>query len=448
VERYRELLLSVLLFVGICLFSGAQGRGQDISLKEALERALLGNREIRKAEIEVEIARSALRKARENTFSPAIAVGETIRLSGESPEGFSLELQDTISFDASLWEEEKVSLERAERALEATKEEVKKNVVTSYLEILKTKNTLALEEKSLELLKGRLERLREGYEKGEAAAFALQEAEGRYREQEGKVRVLKEKLRLLEERFFQLLGEEIPGEEVTFQPLPQRLPAFSRDLTLQDFVAMRDEVEDLEGQRRVLEAQEAQLRRKGLPQITLEGTYSKDGWSLTAGYSFSAKSLNIALEKPLGTQGVSSGEHFGVGLAVSWSFSPSLSEEKKQVELRKKALLLDLETEKATILFDIREKYLSLCEARDTLEGKRMLLEAERERHAQVMKQWELGSIDQVTLLESELSLFQAQVACENAFCDLLASFVAFLRSTEQPILWETLFPQEGDERT
>lgn len=437
--------VSCITLLCLCTFLafGARGYGEEITLREALERSLLGNPEIRKAELQLEIAQSALKGAREDTFSPTIAIGETIKLFGEVRTGLSLQLKDTISFDPTLWEEEEVNLEKSRRVLEATREEVKKKVISAYLDILRAEENLAIAQKNLEFLEESMGRLKEEYERGEAASFALKEAEGKYREGKAEVEALRAQIRLLKEEFFALLGEE-GGDDTVFLPLPEFSPSLPETFSWESFVSLRDEIEDLEGQKRVSEALLAGIRRKQRPQVVLQGVYERDNWSFSSTYNFSQKSLEIALGKSLGPEESTTGESFGVGLAVEWSFSPSLSEEKKQTELRKEALLLDLEVAQKEVLFDIREKYLGVLRARDVLESKRMLLEARTEIHAQGEKQFDLGVVDRVALLESELNLLRAQAEYRNAQYDLLVNFVGFLRSIEQPILWEALFPREG----
>lgn len=436
---------SVALFVlGLVFLSGWVASGREITLKEALEEALVGNPDIKKAELALAVAQSALRKAQENRFSPTISLGETVKLFGTSREGFSLELKDTISFDPSLWEEARVNLEKSERALEATKEEVKKKVIVSYLDVLRAEGELNLARKSLELAQENVRRLGEAYKKGEAASSALKEAQGKLREAEATVLALEAQLRLRKEEFFTLLGGEV-GEDVTFAALPEFSPALPEESALSGFVAFNDTVEDLEGQKRVLEASLLQLRRKERPQIALEGVYMKDDWSVALGYNFSEKSLDLAVEKSL-SPSVSSPESFGAGLVISWSFSPTLAEEKKQVTLQRDALLLDLEAAKRNVLFDIRRKYLAVLQAKAILESKEMFLEAQKEVFEGRKKQFDLGILDRTTLLESELELLSAENDYERARYSLLESFLDFLRSIEEPILWTTLFPSWGGE--
>ena len=437
------LCLFGILFLGVH-FSGVS-EGKEILLKEAIEKALSQNPTIRKAELELSIARSNLRVAQGNTFSPTVSVGETITLFGDSPGGFSLQMKDTLSFDASSWEEEKVNLERKKRALEAQKEDVKKSVIASYLNILKAEDELALLQKNLELLEESFSRLKEEYEQGEAASFALQRARGEYEAKKVELEAKKEELRLLKEKFFVLLLGEEEKEDVVFLPLPQfSLPPLDVSF-LEARALLRDEVENLKGQERIYKALLESLRKKSRPQVVLQGFYRKDDWSFSSSYNFSLQSLDIALEKSLAGGG-SSGESSGVGLSIEWSFSPSLSEEKKQAEWNKEAVRLDLETTQKEALFDIREKYLNVLKAQKILESKALLLESQRNAHTQRKAQLELGFIDHPTYLEGELALLEAEAEYKAAQYDLIASFVELLRSTGQPILWETLFPQEGGE--
>ncbi len=423
-------------------FSGVS-EGKEISLKEAIEKALSQNPAIRKAELELSIARSNLRIAQGNTFSPTVSLGEAITLFGDSPGGFSLQMKDTLSFDTSSWEEERVNLEKKERALEAQKEDVKRSVIAAYLDILKAENELALLKKNLELLGESLSRLKEEYERGEAALFALQKAQGEYEAKKIELEAQEEELRLLKEKFFVLLLGEGGKEDVAFLPLPQfSLPPLDVSF-LEAKALLRDEVENLKGQERIYEALLKSLCRKSRPQVVLQGFYQKEDWSFSSSYNFSLQSLDIALEKSL-TGGGSSGESSGVGLSIEWNLSPGLSEEKKQAEWSKEVVQLDLEKTQKEVLFDIREKYLNVLRAQKILESKVLLLESQRNTHTQRKVQFELGVIDRPTYLESELALYKAENEYKAAQYDLVAGFVELLRSVEQPILWETLFPQEG----
>ncbi|MBC7217528.1 MAG: TolC family protein [Candidatus Caldatribacterium sp.] len=434
---------ALFVYLGIVLLLGFAASGKEVTLKEALEVALVKNPDIKKAELSLAVAKSALSEAREDTFSPTISLRETAGLFGV-PGGFSLELKDTISFDASLWEEAQVNLEKSKRSLEATREEVKKKVIAAYLDVLRAEGELALAEKTAELYREKVQSLLEGYEKGEVGSSALKEAQGRYKEAEANLKALEAQLRLRKQEFFALLGEEME-EDVTFAPLPEFSLSLPEETSLSSFVALNDTVEDLEGQKRVLEASLSRLRREGRPQILLEGMYTRDGWSLSLGYNFSQESLDVALEKPLALSGSSSGD-FSAGLAISWTFSPSLSEKKKQAELERESLLLDLEVAKRNTLFDLQEKYLAVLRAKEILESKKMLLEAQREIFEARKKQFDLGVLDGTTLLESELGFLSAQNDYDSARYELLESFLEFLRGIEEPILWETLFPSQGGE--
>lgn len=418
---------------------------QEVTLQEALEKALKQNPDIAKAELSLAIAQSALRIAREDTFSPTVSVGERVGLFGASRSGFSLQLKDTISFDTSLWEEEKVNLEKSRRSLEATREEVKRKVIASYLEVLRRERELSLAQKSLELSREKLRRLKEEYGKGEAASFLLREAQGECREKEAVVTNLKAQLQLSKERFFTLLGEEMQGDPA-FAPLPEFSLFLPEETRLSDFVDISDTLEDLEGQKQVLEASLLQLRRAERPRIALEGTYGKDEWSFSAKYDFSQRSLDIVLEKSLASL-ESSPEAFGVGLVVSWDFSPALAEQKKQIALKKEILLLDLATARQNVLFDLREKYLAVLKAQEILESKKAVLKAQEEAFTIRKEQFALGALDAVTFLESELQLLAARKDYEDARYNLLESFLAFLRATETPISWETLFTPQGGEK-
>lgn len=433
------------LCLGYMLLFGSALWAQEVTLKEALERALKNNPDIAKAELSLAIAQSELRAARGDTFSPTVSIGEQIGLFGASRSGFSLQLKDTISFDTSLWEEEKVNLEKSRRSLEATQEEVKRRVVVAYLEVLRGERELALAQKSLELSREKLRRLEEEYGKGEAAAFLLKEAQGECREKEAVVASLKAQLQLYKERFFALLGEEMQGDP-TFAPLPEFSLFLPEEAHLSDFVDISDTLEDLKGQQQVLEASLLRLRRAERPHIALEGTYGKDEWSFSTKYDFSQRSLDVVLERSLALSG-SSPETFGVGLVISWDFSPSLAEQKKQVTLKKEMLLLDLATARQNVLFDLREKYLAVLKAREILESRKAVLEAQEEAFAIRKEQFALGALDAVTFLESELQFLTAQKEYENARYDLLESFLAFLRATETPISWETLFAPQGGEK-
>lgn len=428
----------VLFLLGCTLFWGTVALAQEITLKEALERALVKSPEIKKAELSLLVAQSALREAREDTFSPTVAIGERIGLLGMFQGGFSLQLKDTISFDSSLWEEAKVNLEKAQRALEATREEVTRKVIVSYLRVLQTERELFLAKQNVELYKAKLERLREEYAKGEAASSLLKEAEGKWKEAETIVAHLKTQVRLSKEAFFALLGETME-EDVTFAPLPEFVLSLPEEATLPDFVVLSDTIEDLEGQRRVLEATLSHLRRKECPHIALEGAYAKDDWSFSLAYDFTQKSLDVALEKPFASSG-SSSESFGIGLVISWSFSPTLAEKRKQTELQKEMLLLDLEKAKRDVLSDIREKYFAVLKAKGVLESKKMLLEAQGEVFESRRKQFDLGALNSIALLESELGFLVAQKEYEDARCSYLESFLDFLRAIEKPLSWETLF--------
>ncbi len=428
----------ILFLLGCTLFCGTGALAQEMTLKEALERALVQSPEIKKAELSLLVAQSRLRGAREDTFSPTVAIGERIGLLGMLQGGFSLRLKDTISFDSSLWEEAKVNLEKAQRSLKATQDEVTRKVIVSYLGVLKTERELFLAKKNLEFYKAKLERLKEEYAKGEAASSLLKEAEGKWREAETLVAHLEAQVRLSKETFFALLGEAMEGD-VSFAPLPEFVLSLPEEVTLLDFVVLSDTIEDLEGQRRVLEATFSHLRRKERPHIALEGAYTKDGWSFSLAYDFTQKSLDVALEKPFTSFG-SASEDFGVGLVISWSFSPTLGEEKKQIELQREMLLLDLEKAKRDVLLNIREKYFAVLKAKGVLESKKVLLEAQREVFESRRKQFDLGALDSIALLESEIGFLSAQKEYEDARCSYLESFLDFLRAIEEPLSWETLF--------
>lgn len=434
---------ALFVYLGIVLLLGVVASAKEVTLKEALEVALVKNPDIKKAELSLAIAESTLSEVREDTFSPTISLRETAGLFGTQG-GFSLELKDTISFDASLWEEAQVNLEKERRSLEATREEVKKKVIAAYLDVLRAEGELALARKTAELYREKVQSLLEGYEKGEVGSSALKEAQGKYKEAEANLKALEAQLRLRKQEFFALLGEEME-EDVTFAPLPEFSLSLPEETSLSSFVVLNDTVEDLEGQKRVLEASLSRLRREGRPQIILEGMYTRDGWSLSLGYNFSQESLDVALEKPLALSG-SPSEDFSAGLVISWTFSPSLSEEKKQAELQRESLLLDLEVAKRNVLFDLQEKYLAVLRAKEILESKKMLLEAQREIFEARKKQFDLGVLERTVLLESELGFLSAQNDYDSTRYELLESFLELLRGVEEPILWETLFPSQGGE--
>ncbi|MCX7730832.1 MAG: TolC family protein, partial [Candidatus Caldatribacterium sp.] len=172
----------VLLCLGCAFVLAFPVLAREVTLQEALTKALRQNPDIAKAELSLAVAQSALRAAREDTFSPTISFGEEVSLFGTAQSGFSFQLKDRIFFDSSLWEEERVNLEKSERSLAATREEVKRKVITSYLEVLRMENELALAQKSVELAWERLRRLEEEYGKKETASFLLKEAQGEYKE--------------------------------------------------------------------------------------------------------------------------------------------------------------------------------------------------------------------------------------------------------------------------
>lgn len=438
---HRVLLLLGVLLLCLC---DALALAQEMTLREALERALAKNPEIEKARLSLALAQSALREAREDTFSPTIAVKERVTLFGTSPGGLSLELGDTISFDATLWEEARVNLEKRQRSFQATCEEVKRKVITSYLEVLRREQDLALAEKNLEFYREKLKALQEAYGKGEGSSFSLKELEGKYREAATTVLHLKAQVRLSREAFFALLGED-EDSNLPFAPLPEFSLPLPEEEKLRDFVASSDTIEDLEGEWRVLEASLSRIRKESRPRVSLEGTYAEGDWSFSLSYDISQKSLDIALGKSLAPS-VSASENFGLGLVLLWNFSPSVVEKKKQAELQRDILRIELEEAKRDVLFDLRKKYLAVLEAKDVLESKSILLEAQKEVYEARKKQYDLGVLDRLTLLESELGMLSAQNAYENARYDLLEKILDFLRAVEEPISWESLFSSQGGE--
>lgn len=426
------------LVLGFSAFLGAQER---LSLEEALEIALRESPTVKKAEAEVEIARSTLRLAANDTVSPEIGVSQSIALTKEFASGFSFTMKDSYSWgDSAAEKKARLSVESAERALWEAREAVKQSVISVYLNILKGEQSMRLAENNLELLRKKYEKVKVQFEEGNAAAFAVREAEKNLRDGELSLSNLRENLLVLKKKLNGILGRK-PETEFVVEPLPEvSIP----DVSLEEFKAFaienRAEMADLKGQKEAVEVDRESLREEKKPSVKLLGEYKAEEWSLSLSVDPLKKNLDWEVARSLaGTGGsllTSGGENFGVGIVINWTLSSGgvWKEKEKQYELKLAQIEESYRAQADSITTEVEEKYYQFEKTRSDLEIRRTTIEVEREKYALRKEQYDMGAIDEETLLASEIAMTQAESDYKGNVYDLVLSWVDLQRSAGKVI--------------
>ncbi|MEN3187021.1 MAG: TolC family protein [Atribacterota bacterium] len=422
---------------------------ERLSLDKALEIALRENSTLKKAQAEVEIARSALRLVEKNTFSPEIGVSQSIALTEEFNSGFSFTMKDSYSWGDSV-EEKKARLvvEAAERALRKAQEEVKASVISVYLNILQGEQSIRLAEKNLELLRKKYEKTKAQFKEGNAAAFAVKEAEKKLKDGEMVLLNLQENFLVLKKKLNGILGRalETPFE---VEPLPELATV---DMSFDDLKALavknRIELADLEGQRKAVEADQKELKDQKKPSVKVMGEYKTDGWTVSLSVDPLRKNLDWEISRIPVRAGSSfldggSGEgSFGAGIVLNWIVSAGevWREREEQYQLRLAQLGEDYRMQVNSITTEVEEKYYRFKKAEGDLGIRQIAIEVEREKYAVRKEQYKMGAIDEEALLGSEIAMMQAESDYEGNIYDLVLSWVDLKRSIGEEIRIGELF--------
>ncbi|NSW76376.1 MAG: TolC family protein [Candidatus Atribacteria bacterium] len=434
------LIAVLFLVLGFSAFLGAQER---LSLEEALEIALRESPTVKKAEAEVEIARSTLRLAANDTLSPEIGVSQSIALTKEFASGFSFTMKDSYSWGDSAEEKKaRLSVESAERALREAREAVKQSVVSVYLNILKGEQSMRLAEKNLELLRKKYEKVKAQFEEGNAAAFAVREAEKNLRDGELSLSNLRENLLVLKKKLNGILGRS-PETEFAVEPLPEvNFPAVSLEELKALSIENRAEMADLKGQKEAVEVDRESLREEKKPSVKLVGEYEAEEWSLSLSVDPFKKNLDWEVARSLAGTGSSlltsssGGESFGVGIVINWTLSSGgvWKEKEKQYELKLAQIEESYRAQADSIVTEVEEKYYQFEKTRSDLDIRRTTIEVEREKYVLRKKQYEMGAIDEETLLGNEIAMMQAEGDYEGNVYDLILTWVDLQRSAGKEI--------------
>jgi len=444
------------LMIGFVLILGfsAQLQAQErLSLDEALSIALENNPSVKKAEAQVEIARSVLRLVENNTFSPDIAVSQSIALTKEFASGFSFTMKDSYSFGDSVEEEKaRLNVESSERALREAREVVKQSVISVYLNILKGERSIELAEKNLELLRKRYEKVQVQFAEGNAAAFAVREAEKNLQDAEGVLSNLRENIAVLKKKLNGILGRELETD-FAVAPLPEvNFPEVSLESFKSVALQNRNELRDILSQRESVELDQKSLREEKQPSVKLLGEYSAEEWSVSVAVEPLKKNLEWEVKRSLAQAGSpvlvgESGESFGAGLVVSWVLASGMWKEKeKQNELKLAQIEADYQAQADSIATEVEEKYYRFKKTEGDLQIRRTTIAVEREKYALREKQYQMGAIDEETLLAGAIAMMQAESDYESNVYDAILSWVDLRRSVGEEIVIGELFQAESGE--
>ncbi len=158
-NRIRTLVSLFCALSIVSVFTLSIEAQETLNIETVIEYALTNNPDIKKAEYQVEIARSVLKLAQNNTFSPAVAVSQNIPLGGEFLSGLTVKINDSLSFgESDEAKKARLNLAQAERNLASVKETIKKESITTYLALLQNQQSLALAQKTRELMQKKNEK--------------------------------------------------------------------------------------------------------------------------------------------------------------------------------------------------------------------------------------------------------------------------------------------------
>lgn len=450
----KKILMGFVLVLVFTLGFSTFVWGEEIlSLEKALEIALKDNPTIRKVQAEVEIARSLLELVESDTFSPQVEVGENIALGGDFLSGFSLNIKDSYSFKDSAEERKaRLKVETQERTLRETEETIKQEVLSVYMEILRSENSLPLAEKNQELLKRRYEKVQEQFKQGNVGSLQVMEVEKNLRDGEANLVNLRRNLVILKKKLNSLLGRSV-DVDFSVQPLPEvgfpnldleELKSFARE--------NRVEIENLMTEKRSVEIDMDSIREEKRPTVSVLGEYTAEDWSLSLAVDPLKGNLDWELSRSLSGSGSSfltSGggeENWGVGIVISWTLSSGgvWREKERQNELKFSQLEEEFRSLLSALETEIEEGYFGFQKIQSDLQVRKSTIAIEEERHALRKKQYEIGAIESETLLESEIALLQAQNDYRNNLYDLILGWFSLQKAAGKPILVEEIFSSES----
>ncbi len=447
----REKLLVTLGWVFLLVFcSGLLAEAEEtLNIEKVIEYALTNNAEVKKAEYQVEIARSALKLTQNNTFSPAVAVSQNVSLGGDFAPGLTINIKDSLSFRASDEEEKaRLNLAQAERNLASVKETVKKACITTYLALLENQQSLTLAQKTYQLMQKKYEKTKVQAEEGNASLISLLEAEKNLREAEYTVENLTQNSILLKKQLNGIMGRSL-DTPFAVEPLPEISfpPVHLEELKAKALTTHR-EVEEVKSERASLEIDLKSLRKEKQPVVKLLAEYQKEDWSLSAAFNASQGALEWEIAKNLSSTYNNSSfltgtseEDWGIGMVISWNLSSggTLEEQEKQLKLQiaqndetLRALQADLEN-------TIESKYLEFRQAQNEGKLRATTLRIAEEEYRVKKTQWEQGAIDSIALLESELAFLQAQNDYQKNIFTSLTSWLDLEETMGEPISFQNL---------
>jgi len=385
-RRQRELLKSgaLLLFLLLWLvWMAPYARGEEIpsrqgtlSLIEAVEHAWEYNLSMLDSRDAVEISRSALRIAEEETFDPTVTLKGSLGITGEFSSGVEVMVQDVIplrgiGIEPTDTRKAEIDLEAAVRQLLLTRDDVTIQVMGAYFNVLTEERIRDANRMAAQMAETAYEDTLVLFGQRNATKQDLLGAEQRLIEAEFNLERSETALHLARERLNRLLGlakGARPVLENTFVPNgmhPDLASLLSR--AREDHPGLLEITDELEKVRLDLD----DVRRARQPRIGVTGTLVEEDWSFTLGSQSPQWDLGWELRGQVTDRddftlhNTAAGEFsprdtgWGAGIEVTWvPFDGGMGREReRQGEIRTQQLERRLQARRDTLELDIEEAY-------------------------------------------------------------------------------------------
>lgn len=299
---------------------------------------------------------------------------------------------------------------QAESTFRSKENELAQKVLKVVVELVKTRETIALNTKQVEALSEQFERSKRRFELGQGTITEVRTAQVRLDQSQASRRQLEAQLSISEKQFLALVGAPAPRGAVAFNESPASPPIGSLEELLSRVMAGNPNVLSARAGERVAGLEQQKVRAGYLPQVTAIARNTKREGQANETYS------GMQLSIPLGVSAANFASQYKASLGVDRAREVVRSTEEGQ----------KLEAERLFALVTAGIEELRI--------RKSAIANAELSAEANV-KSYEAGVVTAVDVLNAILSVFETKRDYLNTLSTLAENHLALqLVSAQAPV--------------
>lgn len=405
------------------IFFAFYGKGQAVTLQQALDIALNNNLQILTEKERLEEAKKGMQEASAG-YLPTLNLKGNYTHLGEVPAistpfgEFPMGEQDTTSFTLSLTQpvytsgrlslanrQAELNYQRTKQNLQRTQNEVIFQVKQSFYSVILAEGNVEITEKALHQARAHLEVVESFYRSGRASRLDLLRAKVEVANIRSDLIKTKNNLNLARERLASLLS--VPSSslklegELEFEPLGLTL-----DEAIGKAFSTRSDLKALKLQKDMAKISLHLAKVKNMPSLSLVGNYeyssNADSWE-------GSWNANLVLSFPLFD-------------AKSEAIVEQRKSQMEQVDLAIKQL-------KDAIRLQVKEALWEMQAARESLSAQEKNIQQAKEVLSIAEARYKSGTITQLELLDAQVALTRARLGYTKALYDYNSAKAALIKA-------------------